>query len=267
MADRAHTYDYPVDVNSNTAAAKVIRFVGQKRRVLEIGCGPGSITKYLKNQNHCSIVGLELDPEAIRLVTPFCEKVLSVDLNNADWHTLAGKIGLFQTIVAADVLEHLYDPWTVLSQLRHLLDSDGEIIVSLPHVGHAAITGCLHNGSFEYRDWGLLDRTHIRFFDLAGIDTLFRTSAFKIVDVSFVITHPEETEFATTWAQLDDTTKRVLRQPNHSDVYQVVVKAVPEDAKGQAVSVASAIAAKSRSVKGQVSMVTSLKNLVRRLKA
>lgn len=267
MADRVHNYDYPVDVNSNTAAAKVIQFVGSKKRVLEIGCGPGSITKYLKTLNHCSVVGLEVDPEAIRLVSPFCEQVLSVDLNNADWNKLAEEIGLFQTIVAADVLEHLYDPWSVLTQLRPLLDIDGEVVVSLPHVGHAAITACLLNGSFEYKDWGLLDRTHIRFFDLAGIDALFQSSAYKIIDVSFVITHPEETEFANVWAKLDETTRQVLRRPHHSDVYQVVVKAVPDHGKGEAVSVASSITNLSNSTKGNVSRKTNFMNLLRRLKA
>ncbi len=265
MADRAHNYDYPVDVNSNTAAAKVIRFVGENRRVLEIGCGPGSITKYLKHQNHCSIVGLEVDPEAIRLVTPFCEQVLSVDLNNVDWDGLGRDIGRFQTIVAADVLEHLYDPWSVLGQLRPLLEPDGEVVVSLPHVGHAAVAGCLLNGSFEYRNWGLLDRTHIRFFGLADIDALFQSSAYKIVDVSFVITPPEETEFAHVWSQLDAPTRKVLRQPDHSDVYQVVVKAVPDSADAVGISVAATISNQSMPIKGRPSLVARAKGLVRRL--
>lgn len=267
MADRVHTYAYAVDVDSNTAAAKVIRLVGKNKRVLEIGCGPGSITRYLKNQNNCSVVGIEMDSEAIRLVTPYCDRILSVDLNNADWNMLAGEIGSFQTIVAADVLEHLYDPWSVLRHLRPLLDTEGELVVSLPHVGHAAIAGCLLNGSFEYRDWGLLDRTHIRFFDLAGIDTLFRSSSYKIIDVSFVITHPMETEFATVWLQLDKATKRVLRKPSHSDVYQVVIKAVPEEAKGEAVSVASAIVSNRDPVKGKVSIATIFRHMICRLKA
>lgn len=264
MADRVHNYDYPVVLNSNTAAAKVIRFVGNNKRVLEVGCGPGSITKYLKNQNNCSIVGLEVDPEAIRLVSPYCDRVLAVDLNNADWQTLESQIGHFQTIVAADVLEHLYDPWQTLSQLRPLLSADGEVVVSLPHIGHAAIAACLHSGRFEYRDWGLLDRTHIRFFGLSDIDALFKGSAYKIIDVSFVLTHPEETEFAPIWSQLDPETKSILHKPAHSDVYQVVVKAVPNDRGVDEVSVASSIFEHINQGRPNASALAKFKSIIRR---
>lgn len=121
MADRAHNYDCPVDTNSETAAAKVIRFVGLNKRVLEIGCGPGSITKILYGQKQCLLTGVELDPDAIQLATPYCHRVVRSDLNNADRDALSADLGQFETIVDADVLEHLYDPWTILSSLKTLL--------------------------------------------------------------------------------------------------------------------------------------------------
>ena len=158
-----HLYDYSVDLDSDTAGANVVRMVGRDRRVLEIGCGPGSITKILRNHNNCTITGLELDPDAIPLVEPYCEQVIQADLNNIDWTALANDHAKFDTVVAADVLEHLYNPWKTLSSLKALLSPSGEIVISLPHVGHAALAACLMTGSFEYRDWGLLDRTHIRF--------------------------------------------------------------------------------------------------------
>lgn len=44
--------------------------------------------------------------------------------------------------------------------------------LSLPHVGHAAIAGCLIDEDFEYRQWGLLDRTHVRFFGIKNVQNL-----------------------------------------------------------------------------------------------
>lgn len=254
MSVRAHNYDYQVDTSSETAAAKVIRFVGFNKRVLEIGCGPGSITKILHGQKQCLVTGVELDPDAIQLVTPYCDRVVRADLNNADWSALSANLGQYETIVVADVLEHLYDPWKILSSLKTLLLEGGEVVISLPHVGHAAIAACLLSGDFDYRDWGLLDRTHIRFFGLKNIDYLFTQAGFKVIKVDFVITPPEETEFALIWASLNPDVRKVLRGPAHSDIYQVVIKAIPVEAQGTAISVSESISQNSGSLKRPVTL-------------
>lgn len=232
-----HLYDYSFDLDSDTAGANVVRMVGLNRRVLEIGCGPGSITKILHNHNNCTIVGLELDPEAIPLVEPYCERVIAADLNNIDWPALANDHDKYDTIVAADVLEHLYNPWKTLSSLKALLSPGGEVVISLPHIGHAALAACLMTGSFEYRDWGLLDRTHIRFFGVKDIDKLFSQAGLNITEVAFVKTPPELTEFAPVWATLDNHVQRTLMSYPHWDVYQVVIKAVPGDVSSTSLSV------------------------------
>ena len=254
MSVRAHNYDYPVDTSSETAAAKVIRFVGFNKRVLEIGCGPGSITKILHGQKQCLVTGVELDPDAIQLVTPYCDRVVRADLNNADWSALSANLGQYETIVVADVLEHLYDPWKILSSLKTLLLEWGEVVISLPHVGHAAIAACLLSGDFDYRDLGLLDRTHIRFFGLKNIDYLFTQAGFKVIKVDFVITPPEETEFALIWASLNPDVQKVLRGPAHSDIYQVVIKAIPVEAQGTAISISESISQNSGSLKRPVTL-------------
>ena len=106
-----HKYDYKV--NPNMAAAKVVRMVGAGRRVLELGSGPGSITRLLKG-NQCHVTALELDPIAIEKVTEHCEQVLPCDLNDPSWQDRLGNHEKFEAVVAGDVLEHLYDPWRVL---------------------------------------------------------------------------------------------------------------------------------------------------------
>ena len=40
---------------------------------------------------------------------------------------------------------------------------------------------------FEYRNWGLLDRTHIRFFGIKNIQALFENAGLKIVHAEFVV--------------------------------------------------------------------------------
>ena len=228
-------YEYEVDSSSETAAANVVQMVGQSKRVLEIGCGPGSITKVLAQQGGCQVTGIELDPEAIKKVTPYCVQVMQADLNSSEWPSLLDGTERFDVVIAADVLEHLYDPWKTLQQMAPLINSNGYFVVSLPHVGHAAVMSCLINGDFEYRDFGLLDRTHIRFFGLKNIKALFAQANLKIIEVGYVTKPPEETEFATSWSRLSSTLQDALMSSKYSEVYQVVVKAVPIHYSGDAV--------------------------------
>lgn len=71
----------------------------------------------------------------------------------------------FDYIVCADVLEHLIDPWIVLSDLVSFLKPGGRIMVSLPNVRHWSIwLPLILRGHWEYRESGIMDRTHLRFF-------------------------------------------------------------------------------------------------------
>lgn len=235
MTRERHNYEYDVDVSAQTGPANVVRLVGRDKNVLEIGCGPGSITKILAEQSACEVTGLELDLEAIKKVTPYCVKVIQADLNSSEWPSLL-EGNLYDVVVAADVLEHLYDPWSSLKRMVPLINENGYIVISLPHVGHAAVTACLINGNFDYRDWGLLDRTHIRFFGLKNIEDLFAQANLKIIEARYVTKPPEETEFAAGWARLSSNVQYALMSSKHAQVYQVVVKAVPLDRFGETIS-------------------------------
>lgn len=254
--DVKHTYEYAVDLQGDTAPARVVRMVGTHKKVLEIGAGPGSITKHLKHANHCHITALELDEDAIVKLSPFCDKVYRGNLNDPTWVAPLKEEGRFEVVVAADVLEHLYDPLTVLKQMGSFVDEKGCIVISLPHVGHSAIHACLLDENFAYRDWGLLDRTHIRFFGIKNIQALFEEAGLKITQAEFVVRTPQQTEFAEVWGKLPPNTRRVLSENPFGLVYQVVVKAVPVSAAGNALSLINLSVEKA-------TQPTSLKDLLR----
>lgn len=236
MATQRHKYQYKA--NSNTSAAKALHMVGVGKRVLELGSGPGSVTRLLK-ENQCHITALEIDTQAIEIVSQYCEKVYSCDLNDPAWPDKLSVGDKFDAIVATDVLEHLYDPWTTLKKLQPLLADNGCVVISLPHAGHNAIIACLLNGDFEYQSRGLLDKTHIRFFALKNIQRLFNDAGLKIIEASFVIKTPTQTEFAQNWRRLPSETRQVLSSNKFGMIYQVVVKAVPDSAPGKSLRLES----------------------------
>ncbi len=89
----------------------------------------------------------------------------------------------FDVIVLADVLEHLVDPLLVLIRLRDHLKTGGEIIVSLPNVSCYNMRLGLLLGQFNYRDYGVLDSTHLRFFTKRTAKCLVRDAGFQIVKI------------------------------------------------------------------------------------
>lgn len=233
MKEKKLKYEYRVDTDS--AGERVVRIIGENKRVLELGSGPGTITKLLAKASNCRVTALEIDAEAVKKLAPYCESVYQADLNASNWPDAIKNEGKFDAVIATDVLEHLYEPLTVLKAMKGLLDESGCIVVSLPHAGHSVINACLLDEDFEYRDIGLLDRTHIRFFGIKNIQRLFEDAGLKIVHAEFVVREPEHTEFAKRWANTSQEVRNVLAKNPFGSVYQVVVKAVPENADGEAI--------------------------------
>ena len=223
-----HKYTYDFDLSDdNHAGALVVRLVGRGKRVLDVGSGPGSIARCLKESAACRVVAIENDPEAVVLVMPFCEQVLRADLDSPSLIEEVRGAGQFDVIVLADVLEHLVDPWTVLRGLKAMLVDGGYFVVSLPHAGHNAVLAALFGADFEYRDTGLLDRTHLRFFAMRNIAELFESAELQIVEARFVTRYPGVTELAPHWARLSQPMRSALLENRFGSVYQVVVRAQP----------------------------------------
>jgi 2-polyprenyl-3-methyl-5-hydroxy-6-metoxy-1,4-benzoquinol methylase len=223
-----------------------VRIIGDGKRVLELGSGPGTITRILSNESNCRVTALEIDAEAVKKLAPYCERAYMADLNDPHWPDAIKSEGRFDAVIATDVLEHLYEPLTVLKAMKGFLNETGSIVVSVPHVGHSVIHACLLDEDFEYRDIGLLDRTHIRFFGIRNIQRLFEDAGLKIVHAEFVVREPEHTEFAKRWASTPAEIRNALAKNPFGSVYQVVVKAVPVEAAGDALVLMDALVPRQR---------------------
>lgn len=235
MTEERHKYEYQVTLDADSGPARVVRLVGENKRVLEIGSGPGSITRLLTMVSKCRVTALDIDAESIAKIEPYCERAYQVDLNSAAWPNILGKENTFDVLVAADVLEHVYEPLTVLKTMKGFLNDDGYMVISIPHVGHSVVHACLLEEDFEYGDFGLLDRTHIRFFGIKNIQSLFEDAGLKIVHAEFVVRDPEHTEFANRWSRISPEMRGLLAKNVFGSVYQVVVKAVANQADGEPV--------------------------------
>ena len=95
---------------------------------------------------------------------------------------------MFDLTLALDVLEHLVDPATVVRRLVTRLAPGGAFVVSLPHVGHSLVVlPLLLKGHWTHQDEGLLDRTHLRFFDRVSAPALLAENGLTVERLERVI--------------------------------------------------------------------------------
>jgi 2-polyprenyl-3-methyl-5-hydroxy-6-metoxy-1,4-benzoquinol methylase len=80
----------------------------------------------------------------------------------------------FDCIIFADVLEHLKDPWAILKNVTNFLTDNGFIITSIPNVRYYTIIfNFLFRGNCPYRERGIHDKNHLRFFTFKNIKKMF----------------------------------------------------------------------------------------------
>ncbi|HEX7192581.1 MAG TPA: class I SAM-dependent methyltransferase [Thermoanaerobaculia bacterium] len=86
-------------------------------------------------------------------------------------------------IVLGDVLEHLRDPSTLLRLVHDALGAKGRAFISVPNIANVTVRLGLLFGVFEYRDRGILDNTHLRFYTMRTIRRQIEEAGFRILAV------------------------------------------------------------------------------------
>jgi SAM-dependent methyltransferase len=198
--------------------------------VLEFGCATGYMTEVLKDRLGCTVVGIEIDRDAALLAEQHAERVIVGDAETIDYATeLAGE--QFDVVMFADVLEHLKEPADVLRRVRPFIAENGAVVASIPNIAHASVRLALLAGEFRYREWGLLDDTHLRFFTRASIQDLFE-------ETGYVVTHwlrqrldVGETEIKVPPAP--DAVREWLASDPEATTYQFVLRALVSESSAQ----------------------------------
>ena len=126
------------------------------------------------------MTGVELDPTMAEIARGHLDVVVMGDINEVLERRSLGD-ATFDCIVLADVLEHLVDPWTTLQHLTGRLEPSGVIVASLPNVRHyTTLLSLLFTKRWPYRDRGIHDRTHLRFFAQRNVVELFAGAGLTI---------------------------------------------------------------------------------------
>jgi cyclopropane fatty-acyl-phospholipid synthase-like methyltransferase len=149
------------------------------KRLLDLGCAAGGLATLLPG---VEVVGVELDEEYAAAAERHCARVVHADVEQLARDGLEG-LGRFDCIVAADVLEHLVDPWSALRAYATLLERDGAAVISLPNVAHWSTHAALLRGTWPRNPEGIHDATHLRWFTLRDARELVEQAGLAVAAV------------------------------------------------------------------------------------
>jgi SAM-dependent methyltransferase len=143
-------------------------------RLLELGPFSAHIAR-LAGRPGLTWVGLEGALDCLPALVRHLSGSAIVDLD-----TLSRLPRGYDAILAGDILEHLSDPERMLAMIHQALPPGGLFFISVPNIANLSVRLGLLFGRFDYRERGILDRTHRTFFTRASLDRALVRAGLRI---------------------------------------------------------------------------------------
>jgi 2-polyprenyl-3-methyl-5-hydroxy-6-metoxy-1,4-benzoquinol methylase len=167
----------PADYFQNVRPEMLPFIPARCRRVLDVGCGEGAFGESLKRAREIEVWGVEPIESAAAIASTKLDRVVE----GVFGPETALPAGTFDCVLFNDVLEHMIDPDAALRYARTLLAPEGVVVASIPNIrSFPTFWLLLAHGQWEYRDCGVLDKTHLRFFTRSSIASMFERQGFTL---------------------------------------------------------------------------------------
>ncbi|SEL94146.1 Methyltransferase domain-containing protein [Aquimarina amphilecti] len=149
------------------------------KKVMDVGCGNGAFANVVKEKTGAEVWGIELMPDEAVIAEKTLHKVFAGPCEN---YLDELPNDYFDVIFFNDVLEHLTDPYTVLQTIKSKLSKGGVVISSIPNVRyHNTFMKVLFKKEWRYESYGVMDKTHYRFFTGKSIRRMYEEEGYTVV--------------------------------------------------------------------------------------
>lgn len=143
-------------------------------RVLEVGCGAGGFSSQLEAETW----GVEPFADAAGEASRVLSNVL-----RGTYQEVEGRLPdrYFDLVVCNDVIEHMPDHDWFLKAVKQKMAPGATLIGSLPNILHlTALVKLMLLKDWPYKESGILDRTHLRFFTKKSIRRTLEENGYAI---------------------------------------------------------------------------------------
>jgi 2-polyprenyl-3-methyl-5-hydroxy-6-metoxy-1,4-benzoquinol methylase len=156
-------------------------------RILDIGCGDGSLLKFLKDSGW-QTYGVEFQDSS----SLYARDVLGLDVFSGRFEEAIYPEDSFDVITLFHVLEHLSNPSGTLKKARSLLHKDGFLLIEVPnfHSFEAKI--------FRSKWVGISAPLHLYHFTPRTLQTMLKSCGLIPVEVGFI---PDQTKYVARYSE------------------------------------------------------------------
>jgi len=151
----------------------------QYSKVLEIGCGEGIFRENL-NQEH-EYWGIEPVESVAKIASNKLDKVL-IGTYDEVYEQIPNNY--FDLVICNDVIEHLPDHDKFFQSIKNKIKKNGYLIASISNVRFIKnLFEILIKKDWEYKNNGILDKTHLRFFTKKSLKRTIINNDFLIIQL------------------------------------------------------------------------------------
>lgn len=160
------------------------QWISKQARVLDLGCGDGSLLQKLARENGCDGLGIEIDPnsitDCIARGIPVVEQDLNKGLSNFQDNS-------FDIVVMAHALQTLRSPHLVIDEMLRV---GKECIVTFPNFAHwSCRIHLIQNGRMpvsRFMPFQWYNTPNIHFCTIKDFEDLCREKQVRVLDRAYV---------------------------------------------------------------------------------
>jgi len=145
-----------------------------RRRLLDVGSGPGFFLKYGQQQGWIAN-GIEPSRQAVAHARNLGLDIYEGLLNR----TSAQALGRYDVVHLNNVMEHIPDPMEMLEVCHDLVDPGGLLCVAVPN-DYSPFQQVLHK-TCGFEPWWITTPHHINYFNLNSLQNIMERSGFEII--------------------------------------------------------------------------------------
>jgi 2-polyprenyl-3-methyl-5-hydroxy-6-metoxy-1,4-benzoquinol methylase len=146
----------------------------ERRKVIDVGCGPGYLLVDLKNRGY-ECYGIDFNPALVKAA----RERFGLNAEVKDLASLREVNAKFDLALLSHVLEHVEDPAKLLKEIRSVLEPGGILVIEVPNPNYCRQRSDFYRGKLHSN---MYPPHHLTFWSRRALQAALDRTGFKVVE-------------------------------------------------------------------------------------